>query len=771
MKRRTPPNRSPEPGDTDSLPPRRNTLFWRLFANYFLLILIPVIVASVLAQVLVVRIIEKDAERFNQVMMKRFSEQTDTELQSLKTSMINILSTSRLRSVLLAPMASSPESQLLPELLHSLREQLQQLESDDLVERAYYYFVHQDLMMDAETYTNKAYYFHSHYPLDLNRRHQLEAELSGKKMMDFMDTPDTLTASMSYPFNTAAPEVYLLVEVKRDKLQEQIHIPESWVTGTAIVDDGAKVIAQTGLTEQDQLALQQRIRTDGVASQFTISDKMGLSFMASGFDESWHYISMIDLGTLMKPVYMTRWICWLFLLFFLVIGALASYYLSRRLYRPILEIKDGLKLHHAPNGEVGHEGNEFDVIKRYSQFIMTENKELFQMVNGMLPIVQEQFFTKILLGQYRDALSIEYYAKEIEFAYSHKAARTVLCISFHYDPTVYESASESTKTFLLTELKDKIHRLAHGMVWICQTRPDLIACIVEHGPITEGEDHPEQIAEQIRHVFLEYGAYYKATIGIGKTVHAIEELHQSYEHALAMLKYRGLHSAVEICGSQPSRELQQWDSFLSVQDVQRILNQYKTREYDKLLHSVLALLEEGKGKDASAMQMKYLLADVLNTWIRAVESERNELNVPYYSGLFERMNRCMTWDELTCCFEDIHGFLFRKPASSSRNQQFMEIVEYIHEHYDQELSIEHFAGMMNMSIGHFSRTFKEEIGEKYVEYIAKYRLMKAKQFLLETDLKIDEIAEKVGYWGRNSLIRAFRRYEGITPAKYRSFHQ
>ncbi len=67
--------------------------------------------------------------------------------------------------------------------------------------------------------------------------------------------------------------------------------------------------------------------------------------------------------------------------------------------------------------------------------------------------------------------------------------------------------------------------------------------------------------------------------------------------------------------------------------------------------------------------------------------------------------------------------------------------------------------------------FKEEVGEKYVEYIAKYRISKAKQFLLETDLKIDEIAERVGYWGRNSFIRNFRRYEGITPAKYRTMHQ
>lgn len=767
--KRTAQARSSGQGIAHSSSLRKNTLFWRLFANYFLLILIPVIVASVLAQVLVVRIIEDDAERFNKVMMSRFSEQTDAELQSLKTNMIHVLSTSRLRSVFLNPLATSAKSGLLPELLHSLREQLQQLESDDLVEKAYYYFVHEDLIVDAETYTNKSYYFTSHSTMDLSQRSKLEADLTGKKMMDFIHSPTSLTASMSYPFNTTSPDVYLLVNMKPAKLKEQIYIPESWVTGTAIVDDSGKLISHTGLTNHDQEALKQRIQTNGMDSQFTISDKAGLSFMKSSFDESWHYISMIDLGKLMKPVYLTRIISWIFLIFFLLIGGLVSYYLSRRLYRPIREIKDGLSSHRLSGESLRNEGDEFDVIKRYSHLIMTENKELFQMVNGMLPIVHEQFFTKILLGQYRDALSIEYYAKEIEFTYKDKAERTVLCISFHYDPYVYDSTSESTKTFLLTELKDKIHKLAPGMVWLCQIKPDLLACIVQHDSIREHE--PDQMADRVRLALLEYSAYYKATIGIGRTVQSIEELNLSYEHAAAMLMYRGLNSNVEICGSQPSRDLQQWDSFLSVQDVKRILNQYKTREFDKLLQSVINLLEEGERRDAAASQMKYLLADVLNTWIRAVESEHNELNVPYYSGLFERMNRCMTWDELKCCFVDIHGFLFRKPESSSRRQQFIEIVNYIHEHYDQELSIEYFAGMTNMSVGHFSRTFKEEVGEKYVEYIAKYRLTKVKQYLLETDLKMDEIAEKVGYWGRNSLIRAFRRYEGITPAKYRSIHQ
>jgi len=761
-------SRSPEQGAVPNPAPRRRTLFWRLFANYFLLILIPVIAASVLAQVLVVRIIEQDAERLNDIVMSRFAEQTDASLQALKTNMIQMLSTSRLRSVLMGA-ADSPGGKLQPELLHSLREQLQQLESDELVERAYYIFVHEDLIIDAETYTNKAYYFSTRYPMEPRSRKQLEAELTGKKMMNFTDSGSSLTAVMSYPFNTNDPDVYLLVDLRTNKLQEQIHIPESWVRGTAIIDDRGRMISENGLSERDRQTLQQRIHAEGVSPQFTISDKTGLSLMKSAFDEQWHYISMIELGTLMKPVYVTRFISWVFLAFFLVVGGWVSYYLSRRLYRPIAEIRNGLKSHRRTGESPAHEGNEFDVIKRYSQSIMTENRELSHMVHGMLPIVQEQFVTKLLLGQYRDALSIEYYAKEIEFTYNPVAARTVLTIALHDNLDVPEHPTETGKTFLLAEMKDKIRKLAPGRIWLCQTKPNLLACIVQHDKAMS--DSPEHIAEMAKLILLQYGDYFKATIGIGKTVQTMEELHLSYEHAVIVLQYRGLNSTVEICGSQPVRDLQGGDSFLSVQEVNRILNQCKTREYDKLLRSVLDLLEEGQRRDAAAEQMKYLLADVLNTWIRAAESEHNELNVPYYSRLFERMNRCMTWGELRACFEEIHAFLFRRPAPGTRAQQIAGIVAYIHEHYDQELSIEAFAGMMNMSIGHFSRTFKEEVGEKYVEYIAKYRLMKAKKLLLETDLKLDEIAERVGYWGRNSLIRAFRKHEGITPAKYRTMHQ
>lgn len=743
-------------------------LFWRHFANYFVIILIPVIVACALAHFLVVSLIEKDAQKLNNVVLSHFSEQTDTALNALKTNMINMLSASNIRSLLKEAGDDSRDNQRRMELIHSLREQLIKLQSDELVTRAYLFFVHHDLVIDADTCTDKAYYFDFRYPMNEAEKTAYLAQFSNKKMMEFTKTDSTsLSALMSYPFNTPLPDVYLVVEVNRDKLKNLIHIRENWVAGTAILESGGDILSENGLVADGIRHLSLPLTTG--TSKFLIAEDKAISLVKSRFDDSSFYLSLVDLPTLMKPAQVTRLISWIFLAFFVVVGSFVSYYLSRRIYQPIAEIKEGLKSHRATEPLQLGEGNDYDVIKRYSRLIISENKELSQRVTGMLPIVQEHFVMKIVQGEYRDALSIETYAKEIDFAYAKKAARTVLGIALHFDPKVYGPLSETSKSFLMAELKERMMQLVPSTTWICQMKPDLLACVIHKDPLLNLS--PEEDANIIKVALQLYGSYFKATIGIGSTVHGMEELHLSYEHAVSMLQRRGLYADVEICSGQSGWDAPPFETFLSVQDVNRILNQYKTREYDKLLQSAYEMVEEGVRQHATASQIKYLCTDILNTWVRAVETERKDFNVPFYAGWFERVNACMTVEEVKHCFREFHGLLFQSARPDERSRKMTDILAYIHDHYDEELSIEQFAGTMNMSVGHFSRIFKEEVGEKYVEYIAKYRLAKAKELLLQTDLKMDDIAAKVGYWGRNSFIRMFRKYEGITPAKYRALHQ
>jgi two-component system response regulator YesN len=762
----------------------RLALFWQFFASYFILILIPVMVAGVFTYFFVVKLIENVAETSNHILIRNYAEKTDASFSSLQNQMINLLNSTDKRS-LNKLSTYAPDELAYYEEVHALIDQLNSLNSKESISGAFLYFANQDLVIGASTHSSKESFFTQYYQVSPPERAEYEANFRGKKMMSFSQpytvyekqlnaspnfkSSSNLSVIMSYPFNTVEPEVYLVVNLDRNKLGEQIHMNENWITGTAIIDQTGAKIARSGKTDMGTEALLDATRDQSVGMITLEGRTIALSFLKLRFNDSWFFVSYVDLDALLKPSLLIRTLSIWFLAFFLIVGAVVSYSLSRRLYKPILEIKAGLSSQRASQASVPYEGNEFDLIKRFSHTLVSENKELAALISGMAPIVKEDFITKILLGEYRDGLSIEYYAKEIDFAYHAKAARTVLCIEIQYYAAICDQMSETTRSFTMGELTERIAKAAPGEVWLCQTRPDLLVCVVQHDAVLHFG--PQVAAEIIELILQPFDEYFKATIGIGKTVHEIGDLHMSYKSALAMLRYKSLHPMVETFSENNAWDDRNLlDSFLSVDEVNRIFNQYRSGEYDKLLNLVIELLDKGMRKNASAYQVKNICVDVLNTWIRALETDRNDFNIPYYSELFDKLNRCVTWDEIKQCFQDIHVLLFRNGSSRDPSRQMAEILAYIHLHYGEDHSIERLAQRINISVSHFSRTFKEEVGEKYVEYMAKYRLTKAKQLLLETDMNIDDIAEKVGYVGRNSFIRIFRKYEGITPGKYRLIH-
>ncbi len=59
----------------------------------------------------------------------------------------------------------------------------------------------------------------------------------------------------------------------------------------------------------------------------------------------------------------------------------------------------------------------------------------------------------------------------------------------------------------------------------------------------------------------------------------------------------------------------------------------------------------------------------------------------------------------------------------------------------------------------------------FSEYLIMYRINMAKQWLVNTDISVKDIATKLHYNNSQNFIRSFRKMEGITPGKYRSQHK
>ena len=68
---------------------------------------------------------------------------------------------------------------------------------------------------------------------------------------------------------------------------------------------------------------------------------------------------------------------------------------------------------------------------------------------------------------------------------------------------------------------------------------------------------------------------------------------------------------------------------------------------------------------------------------------------------------------------------------------------------------------------YFSRQFKEEVGENFSVYLTLYRLDRAQELLQCTDLRVNDIAERVGYSTPGYFSRLYKKYKGIPPEEER----
>jgi two-component system response regulator YesN len=59
------------------------------------------------------------------------------------------------------------------------------------------------------------------------------------------------------------------------------------------------------------------------------------------------------------------------------------------------------------------------------------------------------------------------------------------------------------------------------------------------------------------------------------------------------------------------------------------------------------------------------------------------------------------------------------------------------------------------------------MGETFIDYIAKKRIEKAQQYLMDTSLRIYEISDKIGYSSPEYFCRVFKKITGMSPRQYR----
>ena len=101
------------------------------------------------------------------------------------------------------------------------------------------------------------------------------------------------------------------------------------------------------------------------------------------------------------------------------------------------------------------------------------------------------------------------------------------------------------------------------------------------------------------------------------------------------------------------------------------------------------------------------------------------------------------------------------------NNLIESAVEYIKENYSKNISLDDVSRIVNISPYYFSKLFKEETGEGFVEFLTGIRIRKAKELLAASQLSMKEICSEIGYSDPNYFSRIFKKNVGVSPTEYK----
>ena len=112
----------------------------------------------------------------------------------------------------------------------------------------------------------------------------------------------------------------------------------------------------------------------------------------------------------------------------------------------------------------------------------------------------------------------------------------------------------------------------------------------------------------------------------------------------------------------------------------------------------------------------------------------------------------------------------RNEKQVGKSDVIIEITEYIKKHYTEKIKLSDMAKKYNYSLSYISKKFTEETGMNFSDYLQHIRIEQSCRLLENSDLRINEIASKVGYDNVKFFNRVFKDVLKLTPREFKKLH-
>ena len=174
---------------------------------------------------------------------------------------------------------------------------------------------------------------------------------------------------------------------------------------------------------------------------------------------------------------------------------------------------------------------------------------------------------------------------------------------------------------------------------------------------------------------------------------------------------------------------------------------------------LLEALDSGNGLYHPESRVRQILHQMLETLLRE-QNDYSELKKGYRHTVLNML--------LFAIVLQLHR---KKPSPKKDYNRMSQVIGYIHNHYQEDISLEELARRFYISPYYLCREFKRHTNSTVIQYVNITRVMNAQRRFMETDKNITEICGETGFSNLTHFNRVFKSVTGMTPSGYRNTHK
>lgn len=401
-------------------------------------------------------------------------------------------------------------------------------------------------------------------------------------------------------------------------------------------------------------------------------------------------------------------------------------------------------------------------VKRLEEIQKVKNPEAVILSHSM----SEKFLMRLLYNLFDSREQFELQARDLKFPFKdtvYQAAYCEICESDRFELT----GEQLTHLYssCLQMIRDVMTRyLSCLVISLDQKHFAVIFCLSpkEEGRIlvTSALGDASSIVHTYFNVVLRIGA--------GSTVSSPFAISESYQEAR--------EAALKASEKQPvisfsPIDLQPHTSFnlsLFKRDIIRSFEEFDTDVLFNTLTNIIALFSAHPNRYLQAIDGACNIMYLAISLLPEGEVSLSEI-FEGWNGSYRSIYRCSSVEQITVWLEKLRDGLcdiLKTRKKTYKDHIVTNVRNYINEHIEERLTLNEVSDIFGISHNYLSVLFKKNCGIGFSEYITLSKIARSKAMLLEENLKIYEVADRLGFETSGYFSKVFKKVEGISPREF-----